>query len=225
VRYHWPVEKPTDAETPWLRVLTPYAGDGKGQLFTPEVGSQVLMHYEHHRPEQALVLGNMFHAQNKQSASYTRPQNQLKGIQTSGGNKFVMSDAAGAQTILISNSNNKNTAISLSFKGDGSIDIKSNGPITINSGDSISIEAKKNISIAAGENISISARKEMVVETQEGSMDVRAQKKLMLTAQTENLTLEASSKKLIARATDNVEISASGVARISGQDLKLNVPG
>ena len=43
----------------------PYAGDGKGQLFTPEVGSQVLVHYQQQRPEQPLVLGNLFHAQNR----------------------------------------------------------------------------------------------------------------------------------------------------------------
>ena len=204
---------------------TPYSGDGKGQLFTPEVGSQVLVGYEQGRAELPVVLGNLFHPRNKQQASYSPPHNNLKGIQTAGGNKVVMSDVAGAQTILLSNSNKKGTSILVSFAGDGSINITTDGPINITSGDSISMEAKKNISIAAGKNISISAQKEMVIETQEGSMDVRAQKKLLLTAQTENLTLEASSKKLIARATDNVEISASGVARISGQDLKLNIPG
>jgi hypothetical protein len=47
VRYHWDVARPRDAETGWLRVSTPYAGDGKGQLFTPERGSQVLVGYEH----------------------------------------------------------------------------------------------------------------------------------------------------------------------------------
>ncbi|RZL11006.1 MAG: hypothetical protein EOO62_12660, partial [Hymenobacter sp.] len=43
VRYYWPVTDPTHAETDWVRALTPYSGDGKGQLFTPEIGSQVLM--------------------------------------------------------------------------------------------------------------------------------------------------------------------------------------
>ena len=43
VRYYWPVKSPADAETGWVRVSTPYSGTGKGQLFTPEVGSQVLV--------------------------------------------------------------------------------------------------------------------------------------------------------------------------------------
>ncbi|MBF9219798.1 type VI secretion system Vgr family protein [Hymenobacter ruricola] len=222
VRYYWPTEKPADAETPWLRVLTPYAGDGKGQMFTPEVGSQVLMHYEHHRPEQALVLGNMFHSQNKQNAIYTRPQNQLKGIQTSGGNKFVMSDVAGEQSILISNSNKKSTSILVSFKGDGSIDIKTNGPITMTSGDSISIAAKKNVSIRAGEDITLAADKNILAETKDESIGIRAKKRLVLTATDENLALEASSKKILAKASDNVEVSAGAVAKIMGSDIKLS---
>ena len=41
----------------------------------------------------------------------------------------------------------------------------------------------------------------------------------------DDLTLEAASKNLVAKAADNVEISASGVAKISGQDVKLNNPG
>ncbi|RZL12639.1 MAG: hypothetical protein EOO62_10500, partial [Hymenobacter sp.] len=109
VRYQWPVATPQEAETDWIRLLTPYSGDGKGQLFKPEVGSQVLVGYQGGLAEQPFVLGNLFHAQNKQGASYSPSQNNLKGIQTAGGNKFVMMDTPRQQTILISNSNNKGT--------------------------------------------------------------------------------------------------------------------
>jgi len=225
VRYYWPVAKPADAESAWLRVSTPYAGDGKGQMFTPEVGSQVLIGYEHGLAEFPVALGNLFHPQNKQGAKYTTPNNHLKGLQTAGGNKFVMSDVAGAQSILISNAKNKNTAILLSFKGDGSIDIKTKGPITINSGDSISIEAKKDISIRAGDSISLEAKKNISVATQEENVTVQAHKELLLTAVTDDLMLEAASKKLTIQAANNVEITASAVVKVSGQDVKLNNPG
>ncbi|MDJ0364710.1 phage baseplate assembly protein V [Hymenobacter sp. H14-R3] len=48
----------------------PAAGAGKGQLFTPEVGSQVLVGYEQGRAEFPVVLGNLFHARNPAGASY-----------------------------------------------------------------------------------------------------------------------------------------------------------
>ncbi|MFD2721314.1 type VI secretion system Vgr family protein [Hymenobacter monticola] len=225
VRYYWPVAQPADAESAWLRVSTPYSGDGKGQMFTPEVGSQVLIGYEHGLAEFPVALGNLFHPQNKQGKSYSPPNNNLKGMQTSGGNKFVMSEVAGAQSILLSNSNNKNTAIKLSFKGDGSIEIKSNGPITINSGDSISIEAKKDITMRAGDSISIEAKKNINVATQEENVTLQAHKELLLTAVTDDVTVESASKKLTIQAASNVEITSSAVVKVSGQDVKLNNPG
>jgi uncharacterized protein involved in type VI secretion and phage assembly len=100
VRYHWDVARPRDAETGWLRVSTPYSGDGKGQLFTPERGSQVLVGYEHGLAEFPVVLGNVFHPHNAQGAHYSTAGNHLKGLQTAGGNKVVMSDTEGAQTIF-----------------------------------------------------------------------------------------------------------------------------
>ena len=131
VRYHWPVKNPRDAETDWIRLLTPYSGDGKGQLFKPEVGSQVLIGYQGGLAEQPFVMGNMFHANNKQGAKYSPDGNAMKGLQTAGGNKFVMMDKKGEQKIHISNSNNKGTAITVGFQGDGSITLKSNGPVTV----------------------------------------------------------------------------------------------
>lgn len=225
VRYQWPVAKPADAESGWLRVTAPYSGDGKGHLFTPEVGSQVLVNYEHGRPDFPVVVGNLFHPQNKQGAKYTTPSNHLKGLQTAGGNKFVMNDNAGAQSILISNSKNKETAILVSFKGDGSIDIKTNGPINLTAGQDITLEAAKNITLRAGEDISLAAQKNVTVAAREDSIAIKAQKELLLTAVSDDLTLEAASKKLLAKAAGNVEITASGAAKISGQDVKLNNPG
>lgn len=165
VRYHWPVDNPQQAETDWVRLLTPYSGSGKGQLFKPEVGSQVLVDYQGGLAEQPFVLGNMFHANNKQGAKYSPDQNSMKGIQTAGGNKFVMTDTVGQQKILISNSNNKGTAVEVGFNGDGSITIKSNGPVTV-LGSSITLEAgdkgeivmhAKNITMEAEELVRISS--------------------------------------------------------------------
>jgi uncharacterized protein involved in type VI secretion and phage assembly len=184
------------------------------------VGSQVLVGYEHGQAEFPVALGNLFHPQNKQNTSYSPPNNNLKGLQTAGGNKFVMSEVAGAQSILISNSNNKGTSILVSFKGDGSINLTTNGPINLTSGDSISIEAKKNISMRAGEDITLAADKNIMAETKDGSIGIRAKQRLVLTATDEDLALEASSKKILAKASDNVELSAGAVAKIMGSDIK-----
>ena len=220
VRFQWPVASPADAETGWLRVSTPYSGNGKGQLFVPEVGSQVLVGYQQGQAEFPVVLGNLFHDQNPQQAFYTRPENNLKGMQTAGGNKFVMQELAGAQSILLSNSNKEGTSILVNFSEEGSVSITTNGPVNITSGDTISIQAKQNISLRAGGDITLAADKNILAETKDESIGLRAKQELVLTAVDDELTLEATTKKLVAKSADNVEISATAVAKIMGADIK-----
>ena len=208
VRYHWPVAKPADAESGWLRVTSPYSGDGKGHLFTPEVGSQVLVSYEHGRPEFPVVVGNLFHPSNKQGAKYSTPGNHLKGMQTAGGNKMVMSDKQGEQTILLSNSNNKGTAVEVGFKGDGSITIKSTGPVTV-LGSTITLEAgdkgeirlhAKTISIDAEETLDLAGKKSISLDTKDLALEASGNLQAQVGS---NLTLKAGGQaKLISSDTD-----------------------
>ena len=216
LRYYWPVAQPAEAEMGWVRVSTPYSGDGKGQLFTPEVGSQVLVGYEQGGPEFPVVLGNLFHPKNPQGAKYTYPQNNLKGMQTAGGNKVVMSEVAGAQTILISNSNNKGTAVEVSFKGDGSITIKSNGPVSVLS-PTITLEAgdKGTIDLHA-KTISLKAEQEVTIEAT-SKVDITTQ---TLQAQTTNFTAEASGN-LTAKGT-RAQLTGAADVDISAPLVKIN---
>ncbi|MGI4887028.1 MAG: type VI secretion system Vgr family protein [Janthinobacterium lividum] len=219
VRYPWAVAQPADAESGWVRVSTPYSGDGKGQLFTPEVGSQVLVGYEHGLAEFPVVLGNLFHANNPQGAKYTTDVNHLKGLQTAGGNKFVMSDAKGAQTILISNSNNKGTAVEVGFKGDGSITIKSNGPVTVLS-PTITLEAgdKGTIKLHA-KTITMDADDEFSLTSKNKSITLTAKQNIAAEA-TENMNLKAKAKTITT--TDGLTISGGTQVDIKAGKVKVN---
>jgi uncharacterized protein involved in type VI secretion and phage assembly len=151
VRYYWPVAKASEAETDWLRVLTPYAGGGKGQLFTPEIGSQVLLGYASGLAEQPYVQGNLFHAKNKSEAKYTHNGGEIKGIQTLAGNRITFHDKKGEEKIVITSGNQKDTAIEISFKGKGKIDIRTAGDLSFSAGQNIRIEAGKKLTIKAEE--------------------------------------------------------------------------
>jgi type VI secretion system secreted protein VgrG len=210
VRFQWLVDKQEQAESGWLRVTTPYSGDGKGHMFTPEVGSQVLVNYEHGLADMPVVVGNVFHPQNKQGTKYSPPSNNLKGMQTAGGNKFVMADTQGDQKILISNSNNKGTAVEVGFKGDGSITIKSNGPISLLAGGNITLDSKQDIILTAGNNVSITAQKNMLLTTKEEALALDAKQ-----------TLDLVAEDLTADFRNNLSMTASAQAKIKSQDTDI----
>ncbi|MBC8081719.1 MAG: hypothetical protein H7Z21_00780, partial [Hymenobacter sp.] len=220
LRYHWPVQKPADAETDWVRVLTPYSGAGKGQLFTPEIGSQVLVSYQHNQADQPLVQGNLFHAQNEQGAKYSHGKAPLKGIQTKGGNKLVMLDTPGEQTILLSNSNNKGTAVKVSFQGDGSVHIQSNGPVTVN-GSVITLTAG-----APGKG-QTAYTGEIVLKAK--NITLEAEEEIAATSKTKNITLKAklnlaleAKQNIAATANQQVTMEATtGMTLKGGSELGL----
>lgn len=228
LRYQWPVARPADAETDWVRVSTPYSGDGKGQLFTPELGSQVLVGYEQNRAETPVVLGNLVHGNNKQQAKYSTEANHLKGIQTAGGNKVVMSDRKGEQTILLSNSNNKGTAVSVSFKGDGSVHIHSHGPVTVN-GSVITLGAGvpgKGETAYTGEiimkakKITLEAEEEILTTSKTKSVTTKAKTEIVNSVKEGKLTMDAKSKTITT--TEKLVISGGPNVSIKGGKVKIN---
>jgi type VI secretion system secreted protein VgrG len=167
----------------------------------------VLVNYEHGLPEMPVVVGNVFHPQNKQGTQYSPPSNNLKGLQTAGGNKFVMADTAGDQRILISNSNNKGTAVEVGFKGDGSITIKSNGPVTVLS---------PTITLEAGEKGEIKMHAKTITMVAEEEIKAASVTKSISLSATENLALQA--KNLQGELDQNIILHASGTVRISSPD-------
>ncbi|MGI4736993.1 MAG: type VI secretion system Vgr family protein [Janthinobacterium lividum] len=216
VRFQWSVARPADAESNWLRVSTPYSGDGKGQLFTPEKGSQVLVGYENGLPEFPVVLGNLFHPKNPQQAKYTNPSNHLKGLQTAGGNKFVLDDTKDKQTILLSNSNNKGTAIEVAFQGDGSISIKSNGPISLTAGGNITLTATKDIILTA-ENVTINARQKLAKTAK--VVEMTGTESVDITGKT--TALNAGETMTIA-ATSSLDVTGGHTASISSGKTRIH---
>lgn len=196
VRFQWLVEKKVQAESGWLRVTTPYSGDGKGHLFTPEVGSQVLVNYEHGLPDMPVVVGNVFHPQNKQGATYSPPNNHLKGFQTAGGNKFILDDAPEAKVIRISNSGKKGTAVELSFKNNGSITIKSEGPVQV-------------LSPA----ITLEAGKEGEIKLHAKNITIDAEENLRLLS---GLKTEATTPEMAVHATQTLSLEGSVTATVTG---------
>ena len=226
VRYYWPVAKPSDAETGWVRVSTPYSGDGKGQMFTPEVGSQVLVGYEQSGADFPVVLGNLFHPHNKQSASYTPDKNNVKSLQTAGGNKIVFHDEAGKERILISNGKpgKRETKLELSFDSDGAILLKTKGSITLDAKKKISLMSKE-ISLQADDKITLQATKKITIDSS-GTADVQATQAVKIKGQSLEMSAQTTAK--LAGQTGvkveglTAELSGSSMTTVKGALVKIN---
>lgn len=56
IRVQFPWQKKKGLKTPWLRVVTPYAGKGKGMHIIPEIDEEVIIGFDNGNAERPLLL-------------------------------------------------------------------------------------------------------------------------------------------------------------------------
>jgi uncharacterized protein involved in type VI secretion and phage assembly len=93
VRYRW---QDQPARTLWMRVATPHAGNGRGMLFLPEPGDEVVVAFEQGDPERPCVMGSVWNG--KDRAPYG---SGVQRIVTRSGNALHLSDEQGKETVEI----------------------------------------------------------------------------------------------------------------------------
>jgi type VI secretion system secreted protein VgrG len=135
VRFHWMSQ---DEKTPWLRMMMPHAGGGKGAFFIPEIGEEVIVAFENNSPIKPFVQGTLYNS--SQSNSFSNEGNDIKTIQTRSGTKLRMNDAEGSVFVEDPSGN--------TWFMDGKGNIKVNAP------NNMSITVGKNFDINVGANMS-----------------------------------------------------------------------
>ncbi len=154
VKVRFPWQEGTET-TPWIRIIQPYAGKGErgglhGFHFIPEVGTEVLVGFEHNQPVRPFVLGNVYHGASKPEP-WASPSNSTKIIRTRNGNEIRLVDSGGKEKIHIYHRKDEDhyNEIKLEMEGEGTITIETKGQLNLNA---------KNISMVAEESITMSAR-------------------------------------------------------------------
>lgn len=117
IKYDWMEE----AQTAWARMTTPSAGGGRGFMFMPELGDEVLVAFEHGDPERPFVVGALWNATdsaprqgfiehegteavggNSVQVAKDVARNDVKRIVTKSGNRIQLVDVGGRESIVIS---------------------------------------------------------------------------------------------------------------------------
>ncbi|MPT31094.1 MAG: type VI secretion system tip protein VgrG [Chryseobacterium sp.] len=217
IRVQFPWQEDKNQTTPWIRLIQPHSGAGKGFHFIPEIGEEVLVGFEAGNAEKPFVMGT--HYNGSETSSYHTSGNDKKVIHTRSGTKIILNDAEGSVFIEDPSGN--------TYLMDGQGNINVNAPknmsftagenVLINAGNNIIASAQKNVNILAGEDITETANDDYnltasnIIETAEVGRSSMAKKI------TENMQSGAyiSTKEAI-----NVE-SAKEVNVNSGKQVKM----
>jgi len=182
VRFPW--MKPTEM-TPWLSIVTPYAGKNKGMRFLPEKDEEVMVDFLSQNAEMPYVIGTLF--TNKNQSGNKHQGNHIKYIGTGTGRAMIINDEENTFTIADNYLDQYplNTVTLTRGKDDGSIDInafksKSTGSYIHITNDLLRIIVMKDdtrvASISLEENgKKISIKSEGSIDLSSGSINMNAE--------------------------------------------------
>jgi Rhs element Vgr protein len=149
IKVRLPVIDPQN-EGVWTRQAALDAGDGRGILFRPEIGDEVIVGFINDDPRDPVILG-MLHSSSKPAPIDAEEDNNVKGIitrgelkllldddkksvtiETPGGNKWTMSDEDGGVTVEDKNGNKVlMSADGISLESNGDLKLKASGDVMI----------------------------------------------------------------------------------------------
>jgi uncharacterized protein involved in type VI secretion and phage assembly len=159
VKFHW---MNGSEKSPWIRVTTPHAGDGKGMFFIPEKGEEVIVGFEGDSPTKPYIIGSVYHGKAKNG--FANGGNDVKTFQSRSGNKMVLDDNAGSVFVEDKDGN------SMKMDGAGKINILSKEAITLTCGEA-SIEMKKDGTINInGKEVTINGKTILASATDNATM-------------------------------------------------------
>ena len=158
-----------DFETDWTRIVTPMAGGGRGAVFLPEVGDEVLVAFDRDDIRYPYVLGALWSKTDKPPEANSDKKNDVRIVKSRKGHFLRFNDgkAKGSITIELSDGKkieidddgiritDKTNKIAIDTKS-GAIDIEAAASLSLKA-PKITIEASMSLEIKGGQSRSAKA--------------------------------------------------------------------
>ena len=191
VQFLWQAKR--NEMTPWIRVVQPYTGGGKGFYFVPEIGEEVLVDFEGGNAERPFVLGAHYNGEEK--SGYHNTDNRVKAIHTKSGHKLIFTED---ESILLSDKNGNTLRFDTQGKN-----------IEISAPETISIRCK-NFELNASQNI----------KTEAGQDHIETITKDKRTTISQNFSVEVTGD-MIEHISGSIDSHTDQERKISSNDMGI----
>lgn len=175
VQFFWDRRgKKNDKSSCWVRVSTMWAGKGWGVIHTPRIGQEVLVAFLNGDPEDPIVVGRVFNAE--QMPPYALPANKtqsgIKTRSTLGGtpdnfNEIRFEDKKGSEELYIHAEKDRKIVVehdnAEQIGNDETIQIGANQTVGVGKDQTISVAANRSLSVSKDEKVDVGKNRSTTV--------------------------------------------------------------
>ncbi len=221
--------------TDWARVAVPYAGNGFGVYFLPEIGSQVLVAFHMGDINCPIVVGCLWNHEDAAPPGAVSEHNSVKTIRTRGGSRIVITEEEGKETVTVETPGDQKIVLD---DGEGRISLQDKerkNVVTVDTKNGVLAFAceKKAVFTVAGQEMLVLDGGSRKAELRAGSVRIDGSQDVtvkgqVLTAEGAQAELKGQTVRVDSQTTLNMRGAAalkaesSGIAEVSGAMVKLN---
>ncbi len=216
LQFLWDREgKSDDHSSCWIRVTQPWAGKGWGMMAIPRVGHEVVVNFLDGDPDQPIVTGRTYHANNMSPAALPANKTQMHLMsQTYKGNGYngvLMEDSPGGQRL------------DFQAQKDMTTDVLNDKTTVVNNEHSESVSKAQNITVQGNRNKTVQ-QNELVLLASSSINEVgikrtlTSEKQLVVSSQGGSISLSTNGASITLTHEGSVVISGSGEVTINGQE-------
>jgi type VI secretion system secreted protein VgrG len=156
VQFHWDREGKSDQSSScYLRVATPWAGEGMGAVSVPRIGQEVLVDYLEGNPDCPIIVGRVYNAHNMPPINLDVSGFKTKTHKGAGFNEFTMCDTAGSQKVNVQAERNMDTLV----KNDQSNTINNNKATKVASNHTEDVGVNQTVTVGANQAFTVKANR------------------------------------------------------------------
>lgn len=230
VKYPWmPPDGSSEVSSTWARLASPGAGKDRGIFFTPEIGDEVLIVFEHGDVNYPYVVGALWNKKDKPPIGQG-PVLEGGGKKTGqrimrsrSGHVIILDDTKGKEKIIIEDKSKKNSIVFDSKAK--SVTIKAEGDMTLEAGGKFIMKSTKDFTLDSKAKIAFKATNKLEMEGTAGALIKSGASQLDLSAAAAALKgtkvdIQGTAQTAIQGA--QTSIKGSAMVEIQGALVKIN---
>lgn len=207
-----------DTSSCWIRVTQPWAGQGWGVVAIPRIGQEVVVDFLHGDPDQPIVTGRTYHADNLPSIGLPAAKTQMafrsKTHKGEGYNELRFEDAKGKEGLFMHAQKDMTTMV----LNDRNTTVVHDHTEAIGHDQALSVRNDRYKEVQGKEVTAITKDRQITVEG--GSM-LEVKKSIMISSTTEGIQISTAAASITLDHAGNIDIQGAHV-RINGKRIDLN---